>query len=47
MLKKTLLIIFTILVTVTFTTGYTTKTPRTLYNVYLKGKSLGIIKCYI
>ena len=44
MLKKTLLIIFTILVTVTFTTGYTTKTPRTLYHVYLKGKSLGIIK---
>lgn len=44
MFKKTLLIIFTILVTVTFTTGYTTKTPRTLYHVYLKGKSLGIIK---
>lgn len=44
MFKKTLLIIFTILITVTFTTGYTTKTPRTLYHVYLKGKSLGIIK---
>lgn len=39
-----LLLVIILGVTFPFITGSTTKTPKTLYRVYLKGKSIGLIK---
>lgn len=44
--KYKLLVILTIFLSLIFTTGFTNirKTPKTVYRVYLEGKSLGIIE---
>ncbi|MBR3146119.1 MAG: hypothetical protein IKF47_02525, partial [Bacilli bacterium] len=44
--KYKLLVLITILLTTIFTTGFTNinKNPKTVYRVYLEGKSLGIIE---
>lgn len=44
--KLKLLVLITILLTTIFTTGFTniSKNPKTVYRVYLEGKSLGVIE---
>ena len=49
MKNKKILVIITIILTTIFTTGFTNinRNPKTVYRVYLEGKSLGIIESKI